>query len=73
MPKLITFSCFMLFWVFYEMSGGSDFTPRERVITSQAPFTQNGQGPNNATQFANAPITMSASLESVATSKVDVE
>ena len=41
MPKLITFSCFMLFWVFYEMSGGSDFTPRERIVTSPAPFEQN--------------------------------
>ena len=41
MPKLITFSCFMLFWVFYEMSGGSDFSPRERIVISQAPFEQN--------------------------------
>lgn len=38
MPKLIVFSCFMLFWVFYEMSGGADFAPRERVVISQAPF-----------------------------------
>ena len=40
MPRLITFSSFMLFWVFYEMSGGADFEPRERVVVSQAPFTQ---------------------------------
>ncbi len=40
MPKLITFSCFMLFWVFYEMSGGADFEPKERVVVSQAPFAQ---------------------------------
>jgi hypothetical protein len=40
MPKLITFSCFMLFWVFYEMSGGADFAPTERVVVSQAPFAQ---------------------------------
>lgn len=40
MPKLITFSCFMLFWVFYEMSGGADFQPRERVVLSQAPFAK---------------------------------
>lgn len=38
MPKLITFSCFLLFWVFYELSGGSDFAPRERTVVSQAPF-----------------------------------
>ena len=38
MPKLITASCFILFWVFYEMSGGADFAPRERVVVSQAPF-----------------------------------
>ena len=40
MPKLITFSCFMLFWVFYEMSGGADFAPQERVVVSQAPFAK---------------------------------
>lgn len=40
MPKLVTFSCFMLFWVFYEMSGGSDFQPTERTVVSQAPFAR---------------------------------
>jgi hypothetical protein len=42
MPKLITFSCFMLFWVFYEMSGGAAFEPQERVVHSQAPFSKPG-------------------------------
>ena len=32
MPKLIIVSCLMLFWAFYETSGGADFSPRERVV-----------------------------------------
>lgn len=60
MPKLISFSCFMLFWVFYELSGGSDFTPRERIVISQAPFARPNaqrstyQRPIAATQAVNA-------------------
>ena len=45
MPKLIIFSCFMLFWAFFQMSGGTDFSPRERVVVSQAPFAQSSQSP----------------------------
>lgn len=60
MPKLISFSCFMLFWVFYEFSGGAEFTPRERVIISQTPFAQPNtristyERPIAATQVVNA-------------------
>lgn len=60
MPKLITFSCFMLFWVFYEMSGGSDFQPRDRVVMSQAPFARSDtdnrtrQRPTTTLQIVNA-------------------
>lgn len=63
MPKLITFSCFMMFWVFYEMSGGADFEPRERVIVSQAPFAKPGtvrqplDRPTNAALVTNAEFT----------------
>ncbi|MEL6685748.1 MAG: SH3 domain-containing protein [Pseudomonadota bacterium] len=60
MPKLITASCFVLFWVFYEMSGGADFQPRERVVISQSPFAQPAtrkvtyERPQNAPQVTNA-------------------
>ena len=67
MPKLITFSCFMLFWVFYEMSGGSDFAPKERVIVSQAPFEKT---PNRYSAFikpVHAPQVMNASYIPVET------
>lgn len=39
MPKLIIASSLLLFWAFYEMSGGADFEPRERIAETQAPFT----------------------------------
>ena len=39
MPKLIIVSSLILFWAFYEMSGGAEFEPRERVAETQAPFT----------------------------------
>ena len=67
MPKLITFSCFMLFWVFYEMSGGSEFKPQERVVVSQAPFTQDAERQLTYQPEDAAPHAMSASYVPVST------
>lgn len=71
MPKLITFSCFMLFWVFYEMSGGSDFTPRERVVTSQAPFAQNSRSKTSVQPSADAEFVVNAYYTPIVTSPLD--
>lgn len=35
MTKFITVSSPMLFWAFYEASGGADFAPRERVAAEE--------------------------------------
>ncbi|PUB14786.1 SH3 domain-containing protein [Yoonia sediminilitoris] len=32
MSKFIISTCLFTFWAFYELSGGADFQPRERVI-----------------------------------------
>ena len=50
MMKLATASMFVLFWVFYEVSGGADFTPRERVVVSQAPWVLREQAEQAALQ-----------------------
>jgi len=67
MPKLITASCFMLFWVFYEMSGGADFAPREREVLSQSPFAQPLQTTTAQidTRPVNAPLVTNASFTPV--------
>ena len=67
MPKLIIFSCFMLFWVFYEMSGGSEFAPRERVVVSQAPFGQAPSQTNTGDQPANTTQVVTASFQPIET------
>lgn len=67
MPKLIIFSCFVLFWVFYEMSGGSEFAPRERVVVSQAPFGQAASRTNTVDQPTNATQVVTASYQPVET------
>ncbi|WP_341368303.1 SH3 domain-containing protein [Yoonia sp. BS5-3] len=49
MLKLIIASSLILFWAFYEMSGGADFEPRERVAQTQAPFADTApEAPPNA-------------------------
>ena len=67
MPKLITASCFLLFWVFYEMSGGADFAPRDRVIVSQAPFAQTPSRNLTYERRIKAPQVTNASYAPVAT------
>jgi SH3-like domain-containing protein len=71
MPKLITFSCFILFWVFYEISGGSDFTPRERVIVSQAPFAKNERGSTFVQRPTNEQFVVTAVYTPVVTSPLE--
>ncbi len=67
MPKLIIFSSFMLFWVFFEVSGGTDFAPRERVVMSQAPFTQNTRSKSETVRMQDTPVVISAKYEPVVT------
>jgi hypothetical protein len=61
----------MLFWVFYEMSGGGDFTPRERVVTSQAPFTQNTRSNTSTQRPTNEQFVVNAAYTPVVTSPLD--
>ncbi len=72
MPKLITFSCFMLFWVFYEMSGGTDFQPRERVVVSQAPFANPSAVHATYVRPVAAPQVVNASYVPVETQPLEV-
>jgi len=69
MPKLITYSAFMMFWVFYEMSGGAEFAPRERVVVSQAPFAQANR--NVTYRAPAAPIARQAKIVPVATQTLE--
>jgi len=62
MMKLATASMFVLFWVFYEVSGGADFTPRERVVVSQAPWVLREQAEQAALQ---APMAETAPVVAV--------
>ena len=62
MMKLATASMFVLFWVFYEVSGGADFTPRERVVVSQAPWVLREQAEQAALQ---APMAETAPVAAV--------
>lgn len=41
MTKLMIVTCLTLFWAFYEMSGGADFEPSQREVTSVAPWDTN--------------------------------
>lgn len=38
MSKFIITTCLLMFWVFYEMSGGADFEPLEREVVVATPF-----------------------------------
>ena len=67
MPKLITASTFILFWVFYEMSGGADFEPRERVIVTNAPFLKPDERQPVYVRPATAPMVTNASFTTVET------
>lgn len=67
MPKLITASCFMLFWVFYEMSGGAEFAPRERVVISQSPFATTQPAQAADARPVTAPLVTNAAFTPVET------
>ena len=73
MPKLIAFSCFMLFWVFYEISGGSDFAPRERVVVSQSPFSQSTRSKAANPVKYHADVVISAAYEPIVTTPLDID
>lgn len=62
MPKLIVVSSLMLFWAFYEMSGGADFEPKSQVAEIEVPKAE----PAPALQIAPASI-VEASFEVVET------
>ena len=59
MPKFMIFTCLMLFWAFYEMSGGADFKPLERQITSAAPWETN----RPANRIVEAPAVQPADIQ----------
>ncbi len=56
MPKLIIASTLVLFWAFYEMSGGADFEAPKRTEATQAPTAT----PEIATRSAGSPVTQVA-------------
>lgn len=41
MTKFMIVTCLTLFWAYYEMSGGADFEPSQREVTSAAPWDTN--------------------------------
>lgn len=65
MPKLIIASSLVLFWAYYEMSGGADFAPAERDVATQAPFAS----PAVATRSATSPA-LTVSFEEVETTSL---
>jgi uncharacterized protein YgiM (DUF1202 family) len=67
MPKLIIVSSFMLFVLFYFMSGGADFEPREREIVSQAPF--GGSNQRAATYYRPVTASQVATANAVVTTQ----
>ena len=50
MSKFIITTCLMLFWAFYEMSGGADFVPLERKVVAKAPVADMEQPPLQVTR-----------------------
>ena len=62
MMKTATATMFVLFWVFYEVSGGAEFTPRERVVVSQAPWVLREQ---EERRIAQAQVAQSAAVADV--------
>lgn len=69
MPKVITATSLIMFWVFYEMSGGADFEPRQRVVETAAPF-EVAQAPDPApapAEPATTPVVTNVALTSATT------
>lgn len=60
--KFATATLLVLLMVMYEMSGGSDFEPRERVVLSQAPWELRE---TSRSQVVQAPVTQSAEIAAI--------
>ncbi|MFG5384094.1 SH3 domain-containing protein [Yoonia sp. R2-816] len=72
MSKFIITTCLLLFWAFYEMSGGADFEPLERKVVAKAPVTDLPEPPVVVAQ-APRPAPIAALVAEVTTASYTPE